>query len=66
MTLYTMSTTEHYEVWGTVVLLSLNHMLDIIITGWWGTGMVICVERDANDLHMVQLMPLPPRYLLLQ
>jgi len=23
---------------------------------WWGTGMVICLERDA-DLHMVQLMP---------
>jgi len=24
---------------------------------WWGTGMDICLERDA-DLHMVQLMPL--------
>jgi len=24
----------------------------------WGTGMVICLERDA-DLHMAQLMPLP-------
>ena len=23
-----------------------------------GTGMVICLERDA-DLHMAQLMPLP-------
>ena len=22
--------------------------------------MVICLERGANDLHMVQLMPLPP------
>ena len=28
--------------------------------------MVICLERSANDLHMVQLMPLPPRHLLLQ
>ena len=28
--------------------------------------MVICLERGANDLHMVQLMPLPPRHLLLQ
>jgi len=28
--------------------------------GRWGTGMVICLERGANDLHMVQLMPLPP------
>ena len=25
---------------------------------WWGTGMVICLERDA-ELHMAQLMPLP-------
>ena len=25
---------------------------------WWGTSMVICLERDA-DLHMAQLMPLP-------
>ena len=24
---------------------------------WWGTGMVICLEQDA-DLHMAQLMPL--------
>ena len=28
--------------------------------------MVICLERGANDLHMVQLMPLPHRHLLLQ
>jgi len=27
---------------------------------WWGTGVVICLECGANDLHMVQLMPLPP------
>ena len=27
-------------------------------TEWWGTGMVICLERCA-DLHMAQLMPLP-------
>ena len=25
---------------------------------WWGTGVVICLERDA-DLHMAKLMPLP-------
>jgi len=25
---------------------------------WWGTGTVICLERDA-DLHVAQLMPLP-------
>ena len=27
-------------------------------TEWWGAGVVICRERDA-DLHMAQLMPLP-------
>ena len=27
-------------------------------TEWWGTGVVICLEQDA-DLHMAQLMPLP-------
>jgi len=32
---------------------------------WWGAGMVICLQRAANDLHMVQLMPLPPHRLLL-
>ena len=35
-------------------------------TEWCGTGMVVCLERSANDLHMVQLMPLPPRRLLLR
>ena len=25
---------------------------------WWGAGVVICLQRDA-DLHMAQLMPLP-------
>jgi len=25
---------------------------------WWGTGVVICLERGA-DLHMAQLMPQP-------
>jgi len=28
--------------------------------------MVICLEQGANDLHMVQLMPLPSRHFLLQ
>jgi len=25
---------------------------------WWGTGMVICLERDADFHNMAQLMPL--------
>ena len=32
---------------------------------WCGAGVVICLERGANDLHMVQLMPLPSHHLLL-
>ena len=31
----------------------------------WGAGMVIFLEQGANDLHTVQLMPLPPHHLLL-
>jgi len=27
-------------------------------TEWWGAGMVICLEQDA-DLHVAQLMPVP-------
>jgi len=27
--------------------------------------MVVCLERGANDLHMVQLIPVPPHHLLL-
>jgi len=27
-------------------------------TVWWGAGVVICLEQDA-DLHMFRLMPLP-------
>jgi len=34
-------------------------------TEWWGAGMVICLERDA-DLHMAQQMPLPLTVSLLQ
>jgi len=28
-------------------------------TEWWGAGMVICLGQGA-DLHVAQLMPLPP------
>jgi len=28
-------------------------------TEWWGAGVVVCLEQGA-DLHMAQLMPLPP------
>jgi len=32
---------------------------------WWGTGMVVCLERGANDLHVDHLVSLPPSLLLL-
>ena len=28
---------------------------------WWAVGVVICLERGADCLHMVQLMPLHPK-----
>ena len=28
------------------------------VVGWWGAGVVICLERGA-DLHIAQLIPLP-------
>jgi len=28
---------------------------------WWGVGVVICLERAADCLHIVQLMPLYPK-----
>jgi len=28
--------------------------------------MVICLKQGAKDLHMVQLMPLPPSHLMLR
>jgi len=31
----------------------------------FGAGVVVCLQRGANDLHMVQLMPLPPDHLSL-
>jgi len=32
---------------------------------WWCAGMVVCLERGANDVYMVQLMPLLCHCLLL-
>ena len=32
-------------------------------TEWWGAGIVISLERGANDLHMVYLAPLPLHHL---
>jgi len=34
-------------------------------TEWSRTGVVICLQQGANNLHMVQLMQLPPHHLLL-
>jgi len=35
-------------------------------TEWWDIGVVVCLERGAYGLYMVQLMQLPPHHLLLQ
>jgi len=47
-------------------LLSNNAICYILPVLWWGIGVVVCAERGANDLYMVQLMPLPPHHRLLQ
>jgi len=39
--------------------LDIRNGIRPVKTEWWSTGVVICLERGANDLHMVQLIPLP-------
>jgi len=40
--------------------LGISKSIRSVKNDWWGTGVIICLECGANDLHMVQLMPLPP------
>jgi len=42
-----------------------EHLACKKLTGEVLPGVVICLEQGANELHMVQLMPLPPYHLLL-
>ena len=58
---------EYNMIW----ILNAGNIKSVYITAhklirWWGAGLVICLQLAANDLHMVQLMPLPPRNILLQ
>jgi len=39
--------------------LGIRKSIRPVKTEWWGVCVVICLERDADCLHMVQLMPLP-------
>ena len=32
---------------------------------WWDAGVFICLKWGVNDLHIVQLMPLPSQHFLL-
>jgi len=38
--------------------LGIRKSIGPVKTDWWGTGMIICLEQGANNLHLVQLMPL--------
>jgi len=61
--------------WGQITLTTCytNNTTTFIKQNWtqkqhWSihdTQVVICLQRGADDLHMVQLMPLPPNHLLL-
>jgi len=33
---------------------------------WWAAGVVVCLKRGADNLRMVQMMPLPPDHLFIK
>ena len=45
--------------------LAISKCIHAVKIEYWGAGVVICLEWGASELHMVQLMPLPPHHLLL-
>jgi len=45
--------------------LGVRKSIQPVKTEWWGDGRVICLKQGAKNLHMVQLMPLPPHHVLL-
>ena len=60
---------SHYDLLPSVLWrywLGVRKSIRPVKTEWWGTGVIICLKRVADDLHMVQLMPLPSHHLLLQ
>jgi len=46
--------------------LLVGHEEDRLACKKLSSGMVTCLEQRANDLRVVQLMPLPLHHLLLQ
>ena len=46
-----------------VVVLCITYILTL---KWCGTGVIVSLQQAANDLHMVQLVPLPAHHLPLQ
>jgi len=55
----------HSEAFSALMLLVSSRKGIVPVKTECDTGMVVCLKRDANDLHIVQLMPLPPHHLLL-
>jgi len=57
------------HIWTMVIVWNIGGKIirTVLCCKCWGdsTGVVICLEQGANDLHMVQLMPLPPHHLSL-
>ena len=43
--------------------LGIRNSIRPVKIDWWGVGVVICLQRGADCLHMVQLTPLPPQTL---
>jgi len=58
--MHSFPTSCNLSLYSSVSYLCLAFLITKHFVEWWGAGMVICLERRANDLHMVQLVPLSP------
>jgi len=45
--------------------LDISKSIRLVKIEWWGVGVAICLERGADCLHRVQLMPLLSRNLII-
>jgi len=43
--------------------LGIRKSIQPVKNEWWGAAIVIYLEWDTKNLHMVQMMPLPPHHL---
>jgi len=51
----TVTCLQHFDTVGWVSGRASDHKKE-----WWDAGIFVCLKQNANDLHMVRLMPPPP------